>query len=328
MSIAWSTIAFLVLLLPGFLFFVGLYFPENFTRETAPKSPLGQLAGTVLVSFFVHGLLYGLSLSVDAALVPQINLDHVLQLLQVEPLNDQEYAEVIRGIEAHRWLIFGYILAAAAFGLWLGYETGCSIVHGPLRRLAEHGWVYDLKIEGGGERAPGLAMKLLSGFRRAREVRATRSGGSLWSHIQEWRGTTGGALKTVTVAYVLTTVSHDQRYLMYRGFLKAFGISKDGKPLYLVLTSAMRSYLLLEEFGSRTGPGKQWHLVGSSSDIPSGLPGPRLSSYLVVSGDRIANVVFDRHGFKRTAEDLGVLEDAYKKSVQSGPKPPRPRVGG
>ena len=33
MSIAWSGIVLLVLLLPGFLFFVGLYFPEKVTRE-------------------------------------------------------------------------------------------------------------------------------------------------------------------------------------------------------------------------------------------------------------------------------------------------------
>lgn len=58
MSIAWGSLVLLVVLLPGVLFFVGIYWPEQFTRESEPRSPLGQLAGALLVAFVVHGLAY------------------------------------------------------------------------------------------------------------------------------------------------------------------------------------------------------------------------------------------------------------------------------
>jgi hypothetical protein len=54
-SLAWTTIVFLILPLPGFLFFVGLYFHERISRDVAPGSPLGQLAGAVLTAFVIHG---------------------------------------------------------------------------------------------------------------------------------------------------------------------------------------------------------------------------------------------------------------------------------
>jgi hypothetical protein len=60
MSLAWATVVLVVLLLPGILFCVAVYIPEQFTRDMAPKNALGQLAGVVLVSFVVHGLLFGL----------------------------------------------------------------------------------------------------------------------------------------------------------------------------------------------------------------------------------------------------------------------------
>ncbi len=47
------------------------------------------------------------------------------------------------------------------------------------------------------------------------------------------------------------------------------------------------------------------------------MPGPRLSSYLTVSGEHITNVMFDRHVFRQTAAGLRRLESAYAESLQS-----------
>lgn len=315
MSIAWSTVAFLVLLLPGFLFFVGLYLPENFTRETAPKSPFGQLAATVLVAFTVHGFLYALSWSGSVEMMPRIRLDYLLQLLQVEALTDQEFADIIRNIEEFRWSIFIYVLGTSLLGLWLGYETGCLIVGGPLRRLAEHAWVYDLRIEGGNEQSPGLPLTIVKAARNIRTAIATRVPDKVRMLVEKLHPRAD--LRTITVTYVLTDIGHDERNIIYRGFLKAFGISKEGKPLYLVLSNAMRSYMILKAGAPETGGAESWKLIGSSTESSPDLPGPRLSSYLTVSGEHISNVMFDRHAFRQTEAGLRKLESAYAESLQS-----------
>src|SRR5688500_2572058 len=58
MSIAWATVVIVVLLLPGFAFFWGFYAPNQVTREVSPASPLAQLAGVVVISFFAHAFAY------------------------------------------------------------------------------------------------------------------------------------------------------------------------------------------------------------------------------------------------------------------------------
>jgi hypothetical protein len=302
-SIAWSTIAFLVLLLPGFLFFVGLYLPENFTRETAPRSALGQLAAIVLVSFLVHGLAYSLSRTFVGPSInefpPEINLGHILQLLQVEGLNDTEFAEVIASIERFHWWIFGYVLVTSGTGLLLGYETGSLIVAGPFRKLAEHGWVYDLKVEGAIERPPGFALRYWRSLDRLAWVPSVKSCPTSSADSDE----------TMTFAYVLTDTSHDERFMIYRGVLRAFGISKDGKPNYLVLSNTLRSYMLLDAAKPATS---EWRRIGGSSDGTPSLPGPKLSSYFVISGEHIVNVVFDKHGVRQVDEGERILDEAVK----------------
>lgn len=323
MSIAWSTIAFLVLLLPGFLFLVGIYLPENFTRETAPKSALGQLAATVLIALFVHGSVYAISQSLPFGWLPNIDLEEVLHLLQVEPLPHSEFQSIVLGIERYRVWILGYVLATSGLGLLLGRELGCLIVSGRLRGLAEHAWVYDLRLEGIEERQAGLAVLCLSfltrlgsglrsGLGKVKRWLATMLpanlrilGGKLLRRLQRTR------IQTVSVAYALTDTMHGERYLLYRGFLKAFGLSKDGRPNYLVLSNTLRAYMLLGESESSTST--EWHVIGSSEQAGATLPGARLSSYLVLSGDHVLNVVFDRHAFTQTRAGVRALDDALAK---------------
>ena len=42
MAIAWTTVAILVLLLPGSLFFTELHAPSQFSRNTRKPSPFAQ----------------------------------------------------------------------------------------------------------------------------------------------------------------------------------------------------------------------------------------------------------------------------------------------
>ena len=75
MSIAWGSLVLLVVLLPGVLFFVGIYWPEQFTRETEVRSPLGQLAGALLVAFLVHGIAYGVLSSLCGSALTGLRVD-------------------------------------------------------------------------------------------------------------------------------------------------------------------------------------------------------------------------------------------------------------
>ena len=51
-----------------------------------------------------------------------------------------------------------------------------------------------------------------------------------------------GEKRSVTVAYVMTNITHEGRVLMYRGFLKAFGLQQDGRFSYLVLTVGLTRF--------------------------------------------------------------------------------------
>jgi hypothetical protein len=322
-SIAWSTIAFLVLLLPGFLFLLGIYLPENFTRETAPRSALGQLAATVLIALVVHGSVYAISQSLHFRWLPSIDLEQVFHLLQVEPLPHTEFQSIALGIERYRWWILAYTLVTSGIGLMLGREVGCLIVSGRLGALAEHAWVYDLRVEGIEDRPVGLIVLALSwaarlwslllrGLGRMKSWIAARLparprmiGRNLLRYLQRER------LQTVTVAYAVTDIVHQERYLLYRGLLKAFGLSRDGRPQYLVLSNVLRSYMLLGASASATSA--DWHAIGSSDNSRTKLPGARLSSYLVLSGDHVLNVVFDRHAFTETRAGIRALDAALAK---------------
>src|SRR5215207_5233983 len=80
-SLAWSTVAILILLLPGFFFSLGLYAPERFARDIAPRNPLATLAAAVLVAFVSHAILSWAS----GALYRTVDWAAVLEAIQLPP---------------------------------------------------------------------------------------------------------------------------------------------------------------------------------------------------------------------------------------------------
>jgi hypothetical protein len=146
MSVAWGGIVILVLLLPGVLFFVGIYIPEKFTRETTERSALGQLAGTVLIAFLVHGFLFSVLSHGCGRVYPCIDLDLVLRLVAFDSSSGESSA-IAANITQFRWWIFLYVLLSSALGMLAGALTGGGIVKGWLRFLAQHTWIYDLTVE-------------------------------------------------------------------------------------------------------------------------------------------------------------------------------------
>lgn len=251
MSIAWGSLVLLIVLLPGVLFFVGTYLPDQFTREAEARSPLGHLAGALLITFFVHGLAYSTLTGLCGDIVPCIDLGLLLDTVSIDPNVSGSTKLVSRKIAKYRWSIFSYVLATSAGGVLLGALYGMVVSKGKFRGLSRHPWVYDLSVDG------------------------------------------------LTYAYILTHVRHEERVLMYKGFLRAFGLQADGRFSYIVLTDVTRMYMTLGEHGSETsGTGGQ-KVIGASTSgqvvLPTEptMPRKRRHSAFVIEGEDIANAVFD-----------------------------------
>lgn len=263
MSLAWSTVALLVLLLPGFLFFVGLYLPERISRDIVPGGTLTQLGGVVLVAFFIHALLFAVHTSACSAWswLPCIRFDYALSTFSPDLKEAASPAILARNITENRWWILAYFVGTSGLGLYVGLKTGQLIITGPFRFLAKHSWIYDL-------------------------IDADDS--------------------SLTLAYVLTTIRTDNRVLMYRGFLQEYCFTPEGKISYLVLVGCSRYYLKLESKKPVTAAPKDWLVVGQSSDGLMADVSEKQWSYMVIEGEDVANVVFDRHCLRLT--DEGVMQ--------------------
>src|SRR5690349_6516230 len=134
MTIAWGSLVLLVLLLPGFLFFLGIYWPEKFTRETEQRSPLGHLAAVLIVSFLIHASGYGVSVVLCQRFrwVPCVSIESLLLAASPSP-------DVLRRLDAmfreYRWWILGYQAGASFAGLAAGAVYSHLAASGLLRRL-------------------------------------------------------------------------------------------------------------------------------------------------------------------------------------------------
>lgn len=252
MSIAWGSLVLLIVLLPGVLFFIGIYWPEQFTREAQPRSPLGQLAGSLLVAFLVHGLAYSVLSGLCAGRFPCVSTSALLEAITIDATTHDALARTASMLHSYRWWIFAYVMGSSAGGIALGGLWGWLIATRRIRGFSRHGWIYDLSVDG------------------------------------------------LTYAYVLSTVAHDDKILMYKGFVRAFGLQQDGKFSYLVLSDVTRLYLRLSDEGSLTSEEAHQRVIGASSSgaviapTESTRPKRRVQTLFVIEGADIANVVFDR----------------------------------
>lgn len=272
MSIAWGSLVLLVVLLPGVLFFVGIYWPEQFTRESEPRSPLGQLAGALLVAFFVHGLAYTTLTSFCGSWLPCISLKGFLDAVNIDPGDAGATAGIDRMVRRFRWWIFLYVLATAASGIVLGALYGSLIVKRRIRHFSRHRWIYDLSIDG------------------------------------------------LTYAYILTNVTHEDRILMYKGFLRAFGLQQDGKFSYIVLSDVTRMYLHLAKDGSYASAADVRNMIGASTPgevLPTepAAPKKRVKSLFVIEGEDISNAVFDILETEAKALDITALRELLREEA-------------
>lgn len=205
MSIAWSTVIVVVLLLPGILFFAGFYFPEKVTRESAPISPLAQLSGVVGIALLLHAIFYGIlnygGLYEHFPSIKDIALDKFIIILRADSSNpNAPSALAFKGIFDRDALnIFIYFVVISGMGFLLGWRIGLLVTNGPLRMLASHQWQF----------------RLLDGKKSAKYVRA----------------------------HVLSKTSHDGRVLIYDGIVEEFYAKASGTINHLVLKDARSGVL-------------------------------------------------------------------------------------
>jgi hypothetical protein len=147
-SLVWPSIVLITLLLPGFFFQLGLYAPERFSRDTAPRNPLTTLGTVVLVSIIVHAVLdWTGRLSTTAG----VAWNHVLDTMHIGGTTAQATSERILGYyDANPILIPIYIFVTAFAGYLLGLAAGWLSVKGFIPGAIQFPWAYELRNASGG----------------------------------------------------------------------------------------------------------------------------------------------------------------------------------
>lgn len=255
MSLAWGSIVILLLLLPGVLFFVGLYMSEKFTRETVDKSALGQLAAVMLVSCIVHFALYTVTVVGHRTWGwPAVSVRLLLETITLGE-SDKDPGVITRVavmLTQYAFPIMAYISSSALTGVFFGWIFGRYIAQ-RIGGLAPHAWVFDLKVS-----KNYTVAWILTHIRE--EDRILLYHGFLKSFALKKDG---------TFAYIVLTEAS-------RG--------------YMVLEAecpVTRHSDTWRKIGA--APGSQAH----RQRIAPG--GRHAGSYLVVEGEDIANAVFDRY---------------------------------
>lgn len=152
-SLAWSSLALLVLLLPGFAALIGLYAPERFARDVTPRNPLAALSAIVLAALVSH-----LFLSAAVRLHPGpwvVDWPAIVDAVQMAPRGAWETTSAaeragLRIEQQFAW-ITAYVGASCLAGFFIGRALGAAVLRGWFHSIAvQHSWVYPLQPGIGG----------------------------------------------------------------------------------------------------------------------------------------------------------------------------------
>ena len=135
MSLAWTTVAIVALLLPGVFFFLGLSTYERLSRETIRSGVVSELALAIFVAALIHALLLGALWRVGFQLGPFV----------APAIAPEQYgAGLVSELVSRLFPTAAYFFVAATFGFGLGVLASFCMVRGWLRVLATHKWIYDI----------------------------------------------------------------------------------------------------------------------------------------------------------------------------------------
>jgi hypothetical protein len=136
MSLAWTPLAILVLLLPGVFFFIGLATSERLPREIIRSSVISEVAMAVVIAVAIHTI----SIILMSAFGFRLNV-FVLPFAKYSTLQP---ADAIKAATDRLLPFVVYLGATTAVGFGLGCLAAFGVVSGWLRFLATHQWIYDI----------------------------------------------------------------------------------------------------------------------------------------------------------------------------------------
>jgi hypothetical protein len=136
MSVAWTTIAILGLLLPGIFFFIGLATYERLSREIIRSGVVSEIALAIIVAIVLHTIavstLSAFGFRLSAYLAPLAEYSVAAPAVTVQRISERLVSTV------------AYLLITTGLGFGLGCLAAWGIVTGWLRFLAHHKWIYDV----------------------------------------------------------------------------------------------------------------------------------------------------------------------------------------
>jgi hypothetical protein len=296
-SLAWATVVVAILLTPGAFFFAGLYAPQAVSRETVAISPLGQLAGIVCTSFFLHGLFYLLINGVVINICPwvaPVDLGNFFPVLHADSGSGADLRTTSAGLASHVSHIVFYFAFIDLLGLAAGLLCGIAIERQfpILSRLARHPWLYEI----------------------LGPLRAIRKG------------------ETVIMVSALSKVQDSGQVVLYEGQLSNIYVKADGSISYMTLVSAASSIVAIPTrapVAASTSPAA----TGTSftpSTLSRGLDWPlqqsvnvdksrrNKSDMLFLSGADINNFYLERRVWQRdkmTSKERQKLLDRGRKAL-------------
>jgi hypothetical protein len=135
MSVVWTTIVIVALLLPGVFFFVGVATRERLSREIIRSGVVSEIALATMVAVILH--------TICVVVISAFGFRLSAFLIAFTDYSSHHH-EMIHRI-SHLFLpTVIYFLATAGLGFGCGCLVAVGIVQGPLRFLAKHKWVYDI----------------------------------------------------------------------------------------------------------------------------------------------------------------------------------------
>lgn len=135
MSVVWTTIVIVALLLPGVFFFVGVATRERLSREIIRSGVVSEIALATMVAVIIH--------TICIILISSLGFRLSAFLIEFTDYSSH-HNETIRRISRLFLPTVLYLLATAALGFGCGCLVAVGIVRGPLRFLAKHKWIYDI----------------------------------------------------------------------------------------------------------------------------------------------------------------------------------------